>query len=983
MYFCDMPNVFRKLIIIIFLLCPSILLAQSQEDFEKSTTEFFMNSQDSLKSRAFAMSSYDMVEQNEDLQTLSNYYMLKAIFDMIGDEALSAECEKKAKAEMEFSQTIEKPESYDNYNLEWAYEYQMELYKSNDLALAKKALKFLKQYPDLINFTNYSAIANFYERNMDFEKAEEYYALAFDNIDYENGEFVSLIMPAFFYMKAGQYEKVEECLQLNRELLETATQYTRTSYESSGDMIQMYYYLYIGDYFNYIQSSERYFEQQYELNKDNLIGNPYASIMKLNKAIGYEQLRKYDDAEQSYRESELASKQWLADMQSTYPKYQQESFPLLNVYLAKRGELGKIKDRVSELDHYYEYIESFSSPGQEQLYQKAIQYALYRDARYNDLFKELIEKGSGIRNFSSATGPYAQYAYFLMRARHEEDASKIYDELFEQNLEWINELIFTFGEKAFVAYFTTKLKEGYDNYHSFVKLTNDKDQTLHQKLAGQAYDNLLLTKSISFKGVRKRKQAFTKANDPEVNKLYQEWLSKKQKLIRLYQMTQDDKKNLHQSMNLQPDSTTTIIVSKEQLEVLQKEVEQLENKLALSSVGFKESLEIKSPKWQSVRASLKPGEAAIEIVRFHWRDQIYYTDSSYYAAYIIRYDSEAPEVAYLSSFADDLDKKYYNFYRNSIKLKIDDPNSYEQYWKPIKLKLQGIKKVYYSPDGIYHLINMSTLKNPETEEYLLDEMELINVTSTAQIGNESDAKNFSNAVLLGRPAYSSISAEVNLEDLQSRSFSRNFRNANISDLPGTEDEVISIGTELQGKGVEVEELLGFKATEDRLYELQSPDVLHIATHGFWSGTENATPGFRMFNAMMNSGLLMAGVVDYYSSDVLTDANDGILTAYEAQNLNLEGTDLVVLSACETGLGDFDAGEGVYGLQRAFRAAGAKSIITTLWKIDDQATKDFMIAFYQQILLKKDRQEAFREAQLEMKQKYESPYYWGAFVLTGG
>ena len=174
-----------------------------------------------------------------------------------------------------------------------------------------------------------------------------------------------------------------------------------------------------------------------------------------------------------------------------------------------------------------------------------------------------------------------------------------------------------------------------------------------------------------------------------------------------------------------------------------------------------------------------------------------------------------------------------------------------------------------------------------------------------------------------------------------------------------------------------------EATEDKAYKMESPGILHFATHGYWSPAgDNATDGYRTFNAMVNSGLLLTGVVNYYSSSVYPDTYDGILTAYEAQNLNLENTSLVILSACETSLGYLDAGEGVYGLQRAFRAAGASSIMTSLWKVDDVATRDFMIAFYQHYLKTKDKNAAFIVAQKAIKEKYKHPYFWGAFVMVG-
>ncbi|MFN8290823.1 MAG: CHAT domain-containing protein [Chitinophagaceae bacterium] len=137
--------------------------------------------------------------------------------------------------------------------------------------------------------------------------------------------------------------------------------------------------------------------------------------------------------------------------------------------------------------------------------------------------------------------------------------------------------------------------------------------------------------------------------------------------------------------------------------------------------------------------------------------------------------------------------------------------------------------------------------------------------------------------------------------------------------------------------------------------------------------------------LLNHGqiwLLLAGVVNYYEKDEFSDTYDGVFTPYEAQNLDLQHTSLVILSACETTLGYLDAGEGVYGLQRAFRAAGAGSIMTSLWKVDDNATKDFMIAFYDEYLRTKDKSAAFVKAQRTIRDKYIHPYYWGAFIMVG-
>jgi CHAT domain-containing protein len=517
------------------------------------------------------------------------------------------------------------------------------------------------------------------------------------------------------------------------------------------------------------------------------------------------------------------------------------------------------------------------------------------------------------------------------------------------------------------------LREGYDNFHSFVKIARERQPALYPALAQQAYNNILFTKSISLKGTEKRKEAFRDANDPVINKLYDQWIEKKQQLIRQYLKADD------------PSSVDTANrVNEQELKRQQDEVNRLENELALKGKDFKKYLKLTPPDWKTVRDQLKEGEAAVEIIRFQWRDQVYYSDTSYYAAYIITKNSQYPEVIYLPDAAGDLENKYYKSYKNNIKLKQEDREAYLHYWKPISQQLKGIRKVFFSPDGIYHLINIATLKNQETGLFLLDEMNIQYTTSGVDINVNPVDRQISTATLIGRPSYKTGTlSQVPVADGTTRSLVRNFRNSDIPDLPGTEEEIMAIKKEMEANKLTVNYYLKEQATEDKIYKLHSPGILHIATHGYWSPAgDNSTDGYRTFNAMVNSGLLLSGVVNYYNSTTYPDTYDGILTAYEAQNLDLDHTSLVILSACETSLGFLDAGEGVYGLQRAFRAAGAGSIMTSLWKVDDAATRDFMIRFYQEYLKSRDKNAAFTLTQKAMKEKYQQPYFWGAFVMTG-
>jgi CHAT domain-containing protein len=223
-------------------------------------------------------------------------------------------------------------------------------------------------------------------------------------------------------------------------------------------------------------------------------------------------------------------------------------------------------------------------------------------------------------------------------------------------------------------------------------------------------------------------------------------------------------------------------------------------------------------------------------------------------------------------------------------------------------------------------------------------------------------------------------------------------------LPGTKTEVENIQKTAQIQNIKTQMYLRQDATEENINQLQNPDFLHIATHGFFlANLPEADEGERGFtgietkkyiqNPLLRCGLLFAGAENSLTPNEKPNntnnssgnlgAEDGILTADEAMNLYLDKTDLVVLSACETGLGEISNGEGVYGLQRAFQQAGAKTVLMSLWTVSDEATQEIMSLFYQNLFTKKqDKRTAFRNAQKTLKTKYPQPYFWGAFVMVG-
>jgi CHAT domain len=223
-------------------------------------------------------------------------------------------------------------------------------------------------------------------------------------------------------------------------------------------------------------------------------------------------------------------------------------------------------------------------------------------------------------------------------------------------------------------------------------------------------------------------------------------------------------------------------------------------------------------------------------------------------------------------------------------------------------------------------------------------------------------------------------------------------------LPGTRAEGERVATML-----DVSPWLDATALEGRLKTAcRSPRILHLAPHGFFlpdqprdlnhqgrgfdfgiaelSGAQDGLArlsGPMMENPMLRSGLALAGANTWLKAGNLPDeAEDGLLTAEDVTGLDLLATGLVVLSACETGLGQVHVGEGVFGLRRAFVLAGAKTLVMSLWKVPDEPTRELMEAFYARLLAGQGRAEALRDAQLAMKAKYPDPFYWGAFICQG-
>lgn len=380
--------------------------------------------------------------------------------------------------------------------------------------------------------------------------------------------------------------------------------------------------------------------------------------------------------------------------------------------------------------------------------------------------------------------------------------------------------------------------------------------------------------------------------------------------------------------------------------------------------------------WKDIRNTLNKDEAALEIVRIIKQPEILNVtdnnDSIYYVAVTVNQQSVHP-VCNIIPDGRALEGRLYRYYTNVIRSQLKDTISYEKYWRETGLT-DNIRRVYISSDGVYNLINLNTLYNKVKDKYLIDEFEIVNVTNTRDLAITQKPLFLQTASLFGYPDFGlkkegvgqSTKRGLVSEELQK------IKENEFEDLPATKDEIKAIEDELIRLGYEVNSFLEEKATERNIKSIISPEILHIATHGYFI---NSFSG-KQSDALLKSGLIFSGV-NQYSADV---TDDGVLTAYEATSLNLSNTQLVVLSACETGLGDVKAGEGVYGLQRAFMVAGAKNVIMSVWKVDDRVTSELMVAFYEANAETKSITKAFRQAQLIIRERYPDPYYWGGFKL---
>jgi CHAT domain-containing protein len=310
--------------------------------------------------------------------------------------------------------------------------------------------------------------------------------------------------------------------------------------------------------------------------------------------------------------------------------------------------------------------------------------------------------------------------------------------------------------------------------------------------------------------------------------------------------------------------------------------------------------------------------------------------------------------------------------------------------QPLRGALHQVSILLISPDGALNLVPFAALRDADGQ-YLAQQYTVSYITSgrdLLRLATSTQSPTGGAPLIIAAPIFDG-KAPLLKNQRRSVTTGANLSSVYFAPLAGALQEARSIAALFPGSLV----LTGRQATKESLKQAAAPRILHIATHGFFLDDDASKPeaiaatgggsggaATRIENPLLRSGLALAGA-NLRSGG---GRQDGILTALEASGLNLWGTKLVTLSACDTGLGEVKNGEGVYGFRRALALAGAETLVMSLWPVSDQVTRELMTAYYTGLQQGEGRGEALRQAQLRMIKRHDRqhPFYWASFIQSG-
>ena len=438
---------------------------------------------------------------------------------------------------------------------------------------------------------------------------------------------------------------------------------------------------------------------------------------------------------------------------------------------------------------------------------------------------------------------------------------------------------------------------------------------------------------------------------------------------------------------------------------LENEIQKIERHLVENCRQYGDFTRSIAINWKDVQKSLTANDVAIEFANFTEND------TTKYSAIVLTKGMNSPVFVPLFDENDiakllrgitpakpDSPKDDDNRGASTVTAKrqgiYESTGLYNLAWNPLEKYFPENPRIYFAPSGMLHQIAVEYAPISH-EQTISDKYEIYRVSSTRFLAMDYMPKPFKNSVLYGGIFYDSDTTTMKRESDRystrggntTHSFTmlnRNEDRGSLNYLPGTKTEVENIVGNLKKSRVKTKLYEGTQANEESFKALSGNEiaVLHIATHGFFLPTDEELSGDQ---SLVQSGLLLSGANYAWQNKPLPDGiEDGILTAKEISFMDLRKTDLVVLSACQTALGEI-TGEGVFGLQRGFKKAGARTIIMSLWPVDDNATLLMMTEFYTNLTKGMTKREAFIAAQNKVKNTagFENPRYWAAFIMLDG
>lgn len=493
------------------------------------------------------------------------------------------------------------------------------------------------------------------------------------------------------------------------------------------------------------------------------------------------------------------------------------------------------------------------------------------------------------------------------------------------------------------------------------------------KFITQVYNQQLDLNGLVLTDEQKVFENIRKNGNPVLKKLLTEWQSNKKAIAWQY-------------------SQPAAVFKNHTIDSLNTIANEQEKKINLLSNAYLNNNKNRHTDFSEIRKKLGNDEAAIEFTHFKYYNK-QWMDSTYYGAFIVLANDSVPHFVPLceerklagllqndnSSSKQFIEKLYGNGINpagNTISGRRSDL-LYQLVWQPLQPFLKGINKIYLATAGLLSRVSFNALPG-DNDQYLFDKYEIRQCSSIRQIVEQ---------VIPGQipvGAYAVLFGGIDYGTASEGKF--------WGPLSTTLDEVNYINTLLAANNIKTILLTNTAASEENLKQLSghSPYVLHMATHGFSrplldTATKNSFSDGNSFvladDPMLRSGIILANANNVWSGGKPVEGKeDGIVTAYEIANLDLNGTELVVLSACETALGDIRNAEGVFGFQRAFKLAGVHYMLLGSWDLPATETDQLMRDFYTDIFKGASIYPAFKEAQSKLR-KNNPPYKWAGMILT--